>query len=519
MNDRKVAGIYIRVSTEDQAREGFSLGEQKEKLLELCKFKQIDVYKVYEDAGISAKEMTRRTAFMEMLKDMEEGKINYIVAYKLDRVTRSIQDLEELIKTLEKNDCFLLCDKDDVNTSTANGRFFIRMLTLLSQLEIEIVSERTKFGLNGAIKSGHLPGLSPLGYKKKDKKTVIDENTKDIIVRIFNLYISGSSYSQISNMFNEEKLLKRKWYHSTIQKIIRNKIYVGDYEQYKKLPKVDPVIHKNMVEPIISRELFEECQIIKEFRYKSNMSPITHLFFKKIVCPKCNKFMKFHGIGGNNKKYFYYTCSHCKHHYSENHVEHLLINYIKDIIDCDISMDNSFIPVLTTEGVINIREIEQQIKTIERRNERIKKAIISGAFSVREFKVEKEVNDEKIRVLREKLIKELNNKNTLNNDDLSHNNMIDYHNIKNSFIEFWNMKSRDEKKEYIANHVDRILLRKGMDNEIYIYRIDFKQSFLDSLITMYNEDIFKVLVPVDSRISSYDNIQNAILSNDEMCIG
>lgn len=155
--ERKVAGIYIRVSTEDQVREGFSLGEQKEKLLQLCKFKEYEVFKVYEDAGISAKDMAHRPAFQEMLADMKKGKINYIVAYKLDRVTRSVRDLEELIAVLEKHNTYLVCDRDDVNTSTANGRFFVRMLTVLSQLEIEIVSERTKFGLNGAIKSGHLP--------------------------------------------------------------------------------------------------------------------------------------------------------------------------------------------------------------------------------------------------------------------------------------------------------------------------------------------------------------------------
>lgn len=152
-NERKIAGIYIRVSTENQAREGFSLAEQKEKLLQLCKFKEYEVFKVYEDAGISAKDMKNRPAFQEMLADMKNGKINYIVAYKLDS---SVRDLEELIAQLELHNTYLVCDKDDVNTSTANGRFFVRML-VLSQLEIEIVSERTKFGLNGAIKSGHLP--------------------------------------------------------------------------------------------------------------------------------------------------------------------------------------------------------------------------------------------------------------------------------------------------------------------------------------------------------------------------
>ena len=162
--EKKIAGIYIRVSTEDQAREGFSLGEQEEKLRQLCKYKDFEIFKVYKDAGISAKNMKDRPAFQQMLDDMKAGKLNYIVAYKLDRVTRSVRDLEQLIEELEKYNCYLICERDDVNTSTANGRFFVRMLTVLSQLEIEIVSERTKFGLNGAIKAGHIPGKVPLGY-------------------------------------------------------------------------------------------------------------------------------------------------------------------------------------------------------------------------------------------------------------------------------------------------------------------------------------------------------------------
>ena len=119
---------------------------------------------------------------------------------------------------LEKYNCYLVCDRDDVNTSTANGRFFVRMLTVLSQLEIEIVSERTKFGLNGAIKSSHLPGPAPLGYKKDgNKKTIIDETTKPIIERIFKMYLEGKSFQQISNIFNEEKLLYlKKWKDTTI---------------------------------------------------------------------------------------------------------------------------------------------------------------------------------------------------------------------------------------------------------------------------------------------------------------
>ena len=284
--EKKKAGIYIRVSTEDQAREGFSLGEQEEKLKHLCKYKEYKVFKVYKDTGISAKDMEHRPAFQQMLTDMRAGKINYIVAYKLDRVTRSVRDLEVLISDLEKHNCYLVCDRDDVNTSTANGRFFVRMLTVLSQLEIEIVSERTKFGLTGAIKSGHIPNRCPLGYKREGKKMIIDETTKDLVIRIFNMYLEGKSYQTIANILNEEQvptLTKAKWKDSTIEKMINNKIYMEDYERFKRVGKEqgkEPVIYRDVVEPI-SQELCLMKYNPKKKRTKEHFAEIEFTFLCK----------------------------------------------------------------------------------------------------------------------------------------------------------------------------------------------------------------------------------------------
>ena len=291
--EKKIAGIYIRVSTEDQAREGFSLGEQEEKLRQLCKYKDFEIYKIYKDAGISAKNMKDRPAFQQMLEDMKAGKLNYIVAYKLDRVTRSVRDLEVLISTLEQYHCYLICDRDDVNTSTANGRFFVRMLTVLSQLEIEIVSERTKFGLNGAIKAGHIPGKVPLGYYRDTDKTLkVDVSTKDIVLRIFEMYLEGKSYQTISNILNEEKVLSpnnKKWCDSTIDRIINNKIYMGDYERYKYDTNKETELFVDVVPPIITRAMWEEVQKQKEKNQRSYCRNRVYIFFQKLVCPACRK--------------------------------------------------------------------------------------------------------------------------------------------------------------------------------------------------------------------------------------
>ena len=221
--DKKIAGIYIRVSTEDQAREGFSLPEQEKRLRAMCEYKGYSVYKVYEDAGISAKTGNKRPAFDELLQDIKDKKINTIVVLKLDRLTRSVLDWEKILKFLEENDAYLDCANDDINTTNANGKMISRILTSVSQQEIERTSERTKIGLAGAIKVGHIPHHAPLGYKHEDKRLVIDYSSKDVVIRIFTMYHDGLSYKKISNILNEEKVLgKTNWRDSTILNILEN---------------------------------------------------------------------------------------------------------------------------------------------------------------------------------------------------------------------------------------------------------------------------------------------------------
>ena len=171
-SEKKICGLYMRVSTEDQAREGFSLPEQKTRLEEFCKFKGYEIKDYYTDAGISAKKGNHRPEFKRLKEDIKTRRINTIVALKLDRVTRSIYDFEELMTFLEDNDAYLDCANEDINTTTANGKMVARLLMSVSQNEIERTSERTKVGLVGAIKSGHIPNKTPLGFKRDGKKLV-----------------------------------------------------------------------------------------------------------------------------------------------------------------------------------------------------------------------------------------------------------------------------------------------------------------------------------------------------------
>ena len=501
--ERKVAGIYIRVSTEDQVREGFSLGEQEEKLKQLCKYKDYKIYKVYKDAGISAKNMSGRPAFQQMLEDMRAGKINYIVAYKLDRVTRSVRDLEVLISELEEHHCYLVCDRDDVNTSTANGRFFVRMLTVLSQLEIEIVSERTKFGLTGAIKSGHIPGTCPLGYKRNEsKKMVIDETTKDVIIRIFNLYLQGKSYQTIANILNEEKVLEpKKWDDSTIEKIITNKIYVGDYERFKRVAKEqgkEPVIYPNVVEPIITRAMFEDVQIKKEKNQRAYCRDRVYIFMQKMKCPKCGKLMSSKGTGGKKKKYMYYHCSDCKLYLREDLIEEQVMPMIMDLIEYDMTVKKYFYPVLADKKEKNT---DKEINTLRNQKNRIKEAYLKEIVDVEEFSKEYKAIDEKLELLEQKRIETIDlNKQSFSpqylmaDRDVEKEKLIRSNKFYDMLMSEWKNKNKEEKQEFISKFLESITVEKDSKGNYKLVNLKLRKTFINLIYQLMQYGMFDMTI-------------------------
>ena len=516
MEDIKKAGIYIRVSTEDQAREGFSLGEQQEKLEALCKYKGFEIYKIYKDAGISAKDMEHRPEFQAMLKDMRDGKINYIVAYKLDRVTRSVRDLEELITELEKNNCYLICDRDDVNTSTANGRFFVRMLTVLSQLEIEIVSERTKFGMTGAIKAGHIPSHCPIGYKRADdKRMVVDETTKDVVIRIYNMYLEGKSYQEISNTFNSEKVLfpqKKKWRDVDIERIINNRIYMGDYERYKKSKKnsdIEPIIYYDVVEPIISRGMWEDTQRQKEINQRAYRRNRVYIFLQKMICPDCGTIMVCKGTGGKKSKYKYYHCQKCGINYREEKVEEVLMNFITGLIDYDMNVKEYFYPVLEDKqnAKAEIVELDDEIKELNKQKDRIKKALITGVVETEDFAEEIKIIDDKLDILKTKkndLIvidtQKFSPQKMMADRDFEIENFSKDRLFRDRLEAEWSLKDMLEKQEFISKFIESVILKRDKYYNLKIEKINFRNSFLSEMIKLVNKSAIDFSMAIDDKI-------------------
>lgn len=499
---KKVCGLYMRVSTEDQAREGFSLPEQKERLEAYCKFKGFVIKDYYTDAGISSKTGNYRPEFERLKEDIKSKKINTIIALKQDRITRSIFDWEELMRFLEENDAYLDCVNDDINTTNANGKMVSRILMSVSQQEIERTSERTKVGLAGAIKQGHIPHQAPLGYKHENKKLVIDHLTKDVVIRIFELYHKGMSYQKISTLFNKEQVLgKTNWRDSSIVAILENEIYKGDFVHGKRTKH--PTYYENVVEPIVSKEMWEECQVQKKKNSKSYQRTLTYLFLQKLRCPKCNRI-----LGGkatqkkNGNIYYYYYCHDCKINFKESLVEEYFNDFVNELVEYDSVVNQFFLPMIKQKFDEPQEELKKDINKQKDKLERIKRAYINGVFNLEEYNDERKLVESPLEKLQNEL-DEATSCETLNftPQDILLKRDIDYINKVKLEKEYkertktWKDYTREEKSELIMKYVDDIKLGI-LNNYIYVDNINFRESICKPCNELFDAGYIDVKTPV-----------------------
>ena len=501
-DEKKKCGLYMRVSTEDQAREGFSLPEQKERLESFCKFKGYEIIDYYQDAGISAKTGNHRPEFERLKDDIKAKRINTIVALKLDRITRSIYDWENLMTFLDENDAYLDCVNDEINTTNANGKMISRLLMSVSQNEIERTSERTKVGLAGAIKCGHIPHIAPLGYKHEDKRLVIDYSTKDVVVRIFDLYYNGYSYQKISNLFNEEKVLgKDNWRDSTIVTILENEIYKGDFVHGKRTK--NPTYYEDVVEPIISKEMWADCQVQKKKNSRSYQRTLTYLYLQKLKCPKCNRI-----LGGkattkkNGKTYFYYYCNDCKVQFKENVINEYFEQFIDELTEYDSVVNQFFLPMIKQKFDEPKEQLEKEINNQKNKLERIKKAYINGAFELKEYNEEKKIVENAITELENKLdttdcVEELKftPRDILLKRDIDFINKIKLNKEYQERTKTWKDYTREEQADLIMRYVEDIEL-DIIGTVIAVKQINFRESICKSCQELFDKGYIDTTKPM-----------------------
>lgn len=292
----KVA-IYIRVSSTEQADDGYSIGAQQEKLTAYCKAKDWNIYKVYSDPGFTGANI-KRPAMQEMIADIKSHKLDAVVVYKLDRFTRSQKDCITMLEdVLIPNDCDFVSISENFDTTTPYGRAMIGILSVFAQLERETIRERTVMGRIERAKTGLYSGNAnlPIGYDYVDGRLVVNEYEAMQVKEIFELYNSGFSINKILDFLNEKGYTNKhgEWKHlNTIKRILASKLYHGELKYKGKF-------YEAQHEPIITKETYEKAQQVHKHYSETatghRKTPFmsTHLLTGLLWCGECGA--RMHG--------------------------------------------------------------------------------------------------------------------------------------------------------------------------------------------------------------------------------
>lgn len=260
-----LTAIYVRVSTNSQAEEGYSLDEQVDKLKKYCEVKGWTVYNVYRDSGFSGSNI-ERPALSKLISDVKSHKVDNVLVYKLDRLSRSQKDTLYLIESVfNPNKVSFVSLNENFDTSTAFGKAMVGILSVFAQLEREQITERMVMGKVGRAKSGKAMGWSkPLfGYKYVNDTLEIIPIEAMIVKQLYRDYLSGLSVTKVREKLNNEGHIGRNkpWTYRVIRTTLCNPTYTGKVQFQGQL-------YEGNHEAIIDKKTFDETQAQLELRQK-----------------------------------------------------------------------------------------------------------------------------------------------------------------------------------------------------------------------------------------------------------
>jgi len=299
----KRAALYIRVSTQEQAQEGYSVGEQKERLIAYCKAHDWLIADIYVDGGYSGSNLNRPG--MQKLMG-ETDRFDVVLVYKLDRLSRSQRDTLYLIEeTFLPHQVDFVSMQESFDTATPFGKAMIGLLAVFAQLEREQIKERTRMGRIARAKAGlhHGGGYIPIGYDYQDGHLVVNVYEAEQVRKIYEWYLAGASLKAITDRLNDEGYTNRygsysSW--SSVRNILGNKTYTGTLH-------FGEVIVEHAHEAIVTEEQFEAAQRIQRQRqeiYGTNAFKSKHLLTGMLFCGHCGGRYYWRNSG----KYSYYAC-------------------------------------------------------------------------------------------------------------------------------------------------------------------------------------------------------------------
>lgn len=387
----KVA-IYTRVSTEEQAKEGFSLKAQEEHLRSYANSKGFDIYDVYVDEGYSGKDY-KRPEIQRLFKDLYDGKFKGVLVKTVDRISRKWSDVGKLVDDiLIPNNCILLVSDNNLDTSSIGGNAFIQLLATFAQFERSMIVERVKTGMSKRAEMGYWNGGIVLGYNVVNKMLVVNHDEAQTVRKIFDLRTEGLGYKAIASLLNEEGYRTKKerlFSICTVKTILENEVYVGkcrwgrrrDWNTKRRKGQTDDyVLVEGKHEPIIPLEVWTKIQAVSNIN-KDAVSKNRNLHGDFILsgilrCPKCgagtvmSKSKKRDGSG----YHMYYMCqayaSKGKKACGTNliikeHIEGKVIQKVKEII-ADTGIVEDVLERIEKENTQDTESILNSLQLIRR---------------------------------------------------------------------------------------------------------------------------------------------------------
>lgn len=229
------AAIYVRVSTEEQASEGYSIGAQKEMLQDYCIVEGWEVAGVYEDDGYSGRSV-KRPAYQRMMSEMDSWDVLLVI--KMDRIHRNSRNFMNMMEALTKHGKMFVSQSEALDTTNALGRFVVDMIQRLAQLESEQIGERTYMGmrekaetLDKAEEGKRTMGFTPpFGYRLENGGLEEEPDELPIVSRMFSEYLGGSTMDEISWSLGREGILTRRgnpWNKRNMSTVLHNPVYAG----------------------------------------------------------------------------------------------------------------------------------------------------------------------------------------------------------------------------------------------------------------------------------------------------
>ncbi|MGO0063859.1 recombinase family protein [Brevibacillus fluminis] len=394
--------IYARVSTEEQAEQGYSIPAQIELLRALCKSEQKVVFKEYIDAGISGKSIDKRPAIQELLRDVEQGLIHEVVVWRMDRISRKMSDLLSILDKLDHHNVkFLSYSEKQYDTKTASGKLNLQMFGAIAEFQRNSIVENVKMGMKQRARDGKWNGGNVLGYdvvevpsgKGTDSVLMINPLEAELVRKIFRMYAAGQGLRSIANQLNKEGYKTKPgnaFSTVAVKTILNNPVYIGKIrynvrenwnEKRRKGINPDPIIADGEHEPIIDLDMWEAVQ--KLYGKKSKTSPRvyegTYLLTGLMRCPQCGGTLGAHRVKDTLKDGTvvvrrYYVCNKFKNNGSRacssnsvraDFVESYVLERIAEVVQHPKVLDD-IVNKINKDRVKSVTPLQKEIAFLEK---------------------------------------------------------------------------------------------------------------------------------------------------------